>query len=219
MVFKRSVLRWQNDVQMEIDSGGYPFPSDFILAIMQAESGGHPGLVSPAGASGLMQVMPGTLKEYNKHNKPSISLARLRSKADAAGPDQIRTGLWVIGRYIKTASNYLSSRTNTVPIGDLIKVSLVMYNAGPGATRAKMDKTDPTYAALASRYPKWSPVERYVPKVWGSLESANPVWDMDAIEKWSGTPVNPPNVAILDGTEGFLIALGMIYVAYKLMKG
>jgi len=38
----------------------YGLPSGVLAAVAQVESGGDPGAVSPAGAEGLMQIMPGT---------------------------------------------------------------------------------------------------------------------------------------------------------------
>ena len=38
----------------------FGMPEDWIYAVMRAESGGRIGAISPAGAMGLMQLMPGT---------------------------------------------------------------------------------------------------------------------------------------------------------------
>lgn len=38
----------------------FGMPEDWIYAVMRVESGGRIGAVSPAGAMGLMQIMPGT---------------------------------------------------------------------------------------------------------------------------------------------------------------
>jgi soluble lytic murein transglycosylase len=46
----------------------------FIEAMIQQESSGHPKAISKQGARGLMQIMPGALKEFNKMNKKNYSM-------------------------------------------------------------------------------------------------------------------------------------------------
>ena len=38
----------------------YDLPTGLLAAVAQQESGGNPSIVSPAGAQGLMQLMPST---------------------------------------------------------------------------------------------------------------------------------------------------------------
>ena len=42
------------------DARRFGIPAEWICAVMRVESGGDPRAVSPAGAMGLMQIMPGT---------------------------------------------------------------------------------------------------------------------------------------------------------------
>jgi soluble lytic murein transglycosylase-like protein len=75
-----------------------------VMAIIASESGGDPAAVSPAGAVGLMQLMPGTASDLG---------------VDPFDPEQNVDG----------AVRYLSSLLSTFGSVDL---SLVAYNAGPG---------------------------------------------------------------------------------------
>lgn len=51
-----NVLRWTPQIQRASQELGVPF--DLLAAVMEFESGGNPSAESPAGAYGLMQVMP-----------------------------------------------------------------------------------------------------------------------------------------------------------------
>jgi soluble lytic murein transglycosylase-like protein len=78
-----------------------------VLALVQVESAFQPGAVSPKGAQGLTQLMPGTAREMGVK--------------DAMDPEQNLDGG---ARYLR----WLLSRYG----GDL-KRALAAYNAGPGA--------------------------------------------------------------------------------------
>lgn len=76
-----------------------------VLAVIQAESGGDPLAVSPAGALGLMQVMP---DKFSPHEDPFDPETNLR-----AGCSYLRR---MLDRY-----------------GGDLELALAAYNAGPGA--------------------------------------------------------------------------------------
>jgi soluble lytic murein transglycosylase-like protein len=74
-----------------------------VMAILASESGGDPAAVSPAGAVGLMQLMPDTAKDLG---------------VDPFDPEQ----------NVEGAVRYLSTLLSTFGSVDL---TLVAYNAGP----------------------------------------------------------------------------------------
>jgi cell wall-associated NlpC family hydrolase len=83
----------------------YQLPAGLLAAVAQTESGGNISAVSPAGAQGLMQLMPGT--------------------AQGLGVDP-----WNPAQAVQGAAQLLSGylrRFGSVPL------ALAAYNAGPGA--------------------------------------------------------------------------------------
>lgn len=83
----------------------YQLPTGLLAAVAETESGGNTAAVSPAGAQGLMQLMPGTAHGLG---------------VDPWNPDQAVQGA------AQLLSGYLH-RFGTVPL------ALAAYNAGPGA--------------------------------------------------------------------------------------
>jgi murein DD-endopeptidase MepM/ murein hydrolase activator NlpD len=57
-----NVLRWEPLIRASAER--YGIPVALIAAIMTVESSGNPNVISPAGAQGLMQVMPANLARY-----------------------------------------------------------------------------------------------------------------------------------------------------------
>jgi peptidoglycan DL-endopeptidase CwlO len=83
----------------------YQLPAGLLAAVAQTESGGNVAAVSPAGAQGLMQLMPSTARGLGVNP-------------------------WVPGQAVQGAAQLLSgylSRFGSVPL------ALAAYNAGPGA--------------------------------------------------------------------------------------
>lgn len=87
-------------------AGQFGLDSSLVKAVMQVESGGRPGSVSPKGALGLMQLMPDTAASLGVD--------------DPLDP----------GENIRGGSQYLRSMLDRY--GDLPQ-ALAAYNAGPGA--------------------------------------------------------------------------------------
>lgn len=91
-----------------IEQAGRQFNVDpkLLSLVMGQESGGRPGAVSPKGAQGLMQVMPGTAKDMGA--------------TDPSNPSQ----------NIMAGAKYLSQQLDKYKDPAL---ALAAYNAGPGA--------------------------------------------------------------------------------------
>lgn len=111
-------------------------------AVMRAESGGNPKAVSPKGALGTMQTMPGTLRDPGYGVQP----ARDNSPAEME----------------RVGKDYLAAMLNQY--GDP-KLALAAYNWGPGNVDAAMKRTGGNVDAVLAGAPKET--RDYVPKVLG----------------------------------------------------
>ncbi len=92
--------------QFSTDEAKYGLPSGLLAAVAHVESGGNPSAVSPAGAEGLMQLMPGTAS--------SLGVNPLDPSQAIDGAARMLSGL---------LQKYHGSLT----------LALAAYNAGPGA--------------------------------------------------------------------------------------
>jgi soluble lytic murein transglycosylase-like protein len=112
-------LRRKYDELMESAAIRYRIPVALVRAIVQAESNYDPNAVSPAGASGIMQLMPDTAREM--------------FVKDIFDPKE----------NIEGGTRYLRVLANTFN-GDMVKM-VAAYNAGPDAV-AKWGGSVPPYA-------------------------------------------------------------------------
>ena len=87
----------------------YKVPPALVRAVMHAESNFDPNALSPKGASGLMQLMPGTAEEMYVKDIFDVR-------------DNIEGGT----RYLRVLANQFD--------GDMVKI-IAAYNAGPEAVR------------------------------------------------------------------------------------
>ncbi len=171
--------KWLAQIRTELERQSIPLPDALIAALIHVESRGIPGLANPkSGASGLMQIMPKTLEWYNQQN-PFIPLGTLRSPSGST--EQIRVGIWVLGRFWRSAYDYLRKRQSTIPVEQLAEIADLFYVAGPGASREHLDQVDSaTLSALEQRFPTWNALPH--PR---NVFSHGPFeWDLPAISKW-----------------------------------
>jgi len=89
----------------------YQLDPDLLTAIARAESGGAAGAVSPAGAQGLMQLMPATARRFGVDHPF----------------DPVESALG--------AAQYLDQLRAASPAGGQLTDLLAAYNAGEGAVR------------------------------------------------------------------------------------
>lgn len=203
-------------VRQEIETGNYPFPQPLIEALIRVESNWKPGIVNPnSGASGLMQLMPITLRDYNLHNWPKLTMDDLQGVSLASIRSQVKTGLWALGTFWRGAYAYLQPKLGTVPLDELVKIADLFYVAGPSATKKKLATLDtPTFEKVSTTYPDWNALP-HPNKVWTYTIAEDPVWDLEAIDSWVRKG-SQPIVAGFDGHLGGYIlgALALIFVWY-----
>ncbi len=121
-------------------------PNALINAIIQQESRGNPNALSPAGAMGLMQIMPATARQ------PGFGVAPLKNPWN---PEENR-------RFGTDYFNAMLNRYN----GDK-ELALIAYNAGVGnADKFKAAGRD--YSAL----PKQSETKPYVDNILSSFQNS-----------------------------------------------
>lgn len=210
------VKKWQPVVAAEIDRLKVPLPAELVLAIMQRESNGRVGIKNPkSGASGLMQVMPIALKDYNQNNRVQYTMGHLRQTTQSAAQIQIRVGLWILARFIKGAYRYLKKRLGTVPLDDLIKVADTFYAAGPAASKRRLDKLNrPNWINIRRRFPTW---DRILPAelVWRRTTDWDANWQLNELDRWlEGQLVIDDNKKI----NGALIGILIILAAWMFMS-
>lgn len=220
MIHPQKVERWRPAAIAEIQRQRLPFPPEMILAVIRAESGGDPTALSSAGAMGLMQVMPITLRDYNQRNGTNYTAENFKSSP----PLQIKVGVWTLKSFWRAAYRYLAARTSQIGVDLLSKAASLFYVFGPGRAREYWDKTNPTYEAFASRYASTSPIKNgYATKIWSWASSGQ--WDADAVNKWLGADGGTDDDTDTDtdtdqnNTQknklGALVAIAIMVLAYQ----
>ena len=207
-------------VDEEIETGAYPFPRELIHSLIKVESSWKPGIVNPkSGATGLMQVMPVVVDDYNKSHSPKILMSELKGTSLESIRKQVKIGLWILGAFWRGTYNYLQPKTLTVPVDELVKIADLFYVAGPGATRKKLAQlSTPSYAAIVAKFPDWVALP-HTEKVWKWTDATSPVWNLTAIDDWVKRD-SKPLIAGFDGhLGGFIVGAIVLVLGYYLLVG
>ncbi len=109
-----------------------------IAAQIEAESGWNPKAVSPVGAEGLSQFMPGTWKTWGRDDDHSGSIS----------PYDAGDAIMAQGRYDCALAKQIKPYAKS---GNVLDLALAAYNAGPGAVQkyGGMPPYDETTAYVA----------------------------------------------------------------------
>lgn len=193
------------------------------MSLMIKESRGNAGAINQtSGASGLIQVMPDTLGWYNKATGSSIPLSTMRAGDENSAAVQLRVGLWVLGRFWKSAYQWLQKRTGSadIPLDELVRWADAFYAAGPGKVQKLAKNLSPTtWPAWATAHPT-STITAHGNYVWDTTREQRPTWNLTAIDEWVKTAITPENG---DGTispsGGLLLALFIAVIGIYLLKG
>jgi hypothetical protein len=181
---------------------------------MFRESSGKAGEVNKTtGASGLLQVMPGTLDWYNKKTGDNVSLSTMRSKTNSAGAHQIKVGLWVLATFWHSAYRWLTKKNQTenIPLDDMVRFASAFYVAGPGTTQDMGERLSIpiTWAVWETRYPK-SNINPYANGVWTGTQEQKPTWDLSKISSWLKGTIDGDNGGDSDDDDDDDTAIGLL---------
>lgn len=122
--FQRVLGRWRPEIEAAARHGRVS--EALLVAVIMVESGGNPRAISPAGARGLAQLMPGTARRYGVRN------------------------IFDPAQNVKGSAAYLSDLIQMFK-GDLVLV-LAAYNAGEHAVLRH--KGVPPYRETRAYVPK-----------------------------------------------------------------
>lgn len=126
---------------VEAAAAEFSLESSLLYAVIRAESGFDAGAVSPAGAVGLMQLMPSTARFISECMGERLDLR----DAD----DNIRMGAWYLA--------YLQKKFSALPL------CLAAYNAGEGTVARWL--AEGTVSETSAAGIPYEETERYVQRV------------------------------------------------------
>jgi hypothetical protein len=220
-----SVERYRTIVEAELERQKSALPIEVVLAHIKHESAGVPGIVSPVGAAGLLQVMPSWLNTWNKaHSAAAITAADLRSTAPDGIRKQIAIGIFALGVYWRKVYKWLLDNQGTAAIDDLIHWSAAFYVAGPGnALKLAKAVGSVLWSDVRAARPN-SKMVVYADEVWSTANEQKPAWSLARLDAWLSAGGNVPAalakvVPAISPMIGLLLALGLIAIAsYMLFK-
>jgi hypothetical protein len=166
-------------------SARYGLPVEFITAVMKQESNFNPSAVSPVGAQGLMQLMPGTARELGV--------------TDSFDPRQNIFG----------GANYLRQQLNR--FNGNFALAAAAYNAGPGGLQSAIDRAGSSeISAILPFLP--AETRNYIAKVLGYFSDygGNPGIDLASLPTIPEHNIwTAPVMATLEGiSNAFANAIG-----------
>lgn len=133
---------------------GFAVDRALVFAVMRQESRFDPRLVSSAGATGLMQILPSTAQHVRERN------------ADIGSDDANRDALFDPSRNMELGQRYLSELLGMPEIDGNLFLATAAYNAGPGTlARWRRDLSDITDPLLFIESLSFGETRDYVEKV------------------------------------------------------
>ena len=135
----------------------HQLPRDLVYAVMRQESGFDPGVVSPASAVGLMQLMPATAKQVASELKLSFSPEQLTR------PDlNLRLGAYYIAKLLRMFGGH--------PV-----LAAAAYNAGPKAVSHWLEAGDQDLDVWVAKIP-FEETRTYAAKVAQNMARYQFLW-------------------------------------------
>jgi hypothetical protein len=204
---------WRNEVLTELFKQNVPLPSDLIISLIYVESRGKAGSINEkSGASGLTQVMPITLQDFNNRTGKNYTMSDLRRNDVSSAKKQIEVGISVLANYWRSAFKYLSKRYEKVPIDELAHIADLFYVAGPGATKKRLNKlSNPTWHEIQKAFPKWDALP-HPRNVFNKPIS----WDIEEIDNWLSGSISK---IAKNPVTGFAFGVLILMATYWLLKG
>jgi len=157
-------------------------PPDLILAIIQNESGGQPGIAGRRGtkcgplpsvnggtrdvcqAYGLMQIHPHTVASWNEKGDEVAFIEDMEGNDERAIRLQIRIGCWYLARCVAGLHRWDSSAFPSISsinaTEDQVRLALIGYAVGLGAVLKKLKQLKAanrplTYNEIVKTFPDW----------------------------------------------------------------
>lgn len=103
LLFLKNANRYFSQVEPILKANGIP---DDFKYLMVAESSLRPGIVSPAGAAGLWQLMPETAKEYGLEVNKNVDERFNLEKSTVAACDYLKKSYAMFGDWLTVAASY-----------------------------------------------------------------------------------------------------------------
>ena len=206
-----SALRWRLQVRYELERQKSPLPEELVLALIDVESRGVPGIRNPrSGASGLGQIMPIALEQYNRFNNPQYSMQIMQNKDPASANAQIRVTVWTLSQYwVIMAKSHAILGT----VGDLARFADAAYCAGQGKIFDRLKKLPvATWSNFQTVYGDYAAVKNHTIPVFNRFDDS--LLDENKILTWLKTR-SKTLLAKSSILSPAVIALALIFIAYR----